>query len=469
MSTVEAELVPVARQEVATRDEWSIDQIVAQTLKVQQCMAAVMKKDEHYGFIPGTQGRDGKPAKPTLLKPGAEKLCLLFRLCPEYETLRAVSSQELVAYTVRCVLTHIPTGNRVATGLGSCNSREAKYTRAAPKKCPKCEKEAIKRSKYPPRDRPKDEPGWYCHDKAGGCGANFAHNDAAIIGQVAGIADPSDLDNTILKVACKRALVAAVLNGTAASDCFTQDLEDLTEKAAEYAPPEKTYVKANKVPVAEGDPMAATAQIQRIHVLQTKIGLDDQTYRGTWLGPYKVTSSKDLTFDQAANLIKRMEAQAQRNEVRVEKMREELTEELGDLVNETPPDPIADAIDEALSQRQQGPADGVRAGVIPFPGTDLGIEGSDEDYANVRAQFKRVEWTTKYVRLWLADFLAIPHDDDAKVMVKRLSKDQCATVVTVLSALPTPIEGEPKVFPSSVRVYTALVAALQAKGKLRTP
>ena len=40
-------------------------------------------------------------------------------------------------------------------------------------------------------------------------------------------------------MACKRALVAAVLNGTAASDFFTQDLDDLTEKAAEYTPPAK--------------------------------------------------------------------------------------------------------------------------------------------------------------------------------------------------------------------------------------
>lgn len=37
--------------------------------------------------------------------------------------------------------------------------------------------------------------------------------------------------NTLLKMACKRALVAAVLNTTAASDIFAQDLEDLPPDA----------------------------------------------------------------------------------------------------------------------------------------------------------------------------------------------------------------------------------------------
>ena len=41
----------------------------------------VLKKDYDYGVIPGT-------AKPTLLKPGAEKICMLFGLTPKYEFLQ---------------------------------------------------------------------------------------------------------------------------------------------------------------------------------------------------------------------------------------------------------------------------------------------------------------------------------------------------------------------------------------------
>lgn len=225
--------------------ELSVEQMIQQTQKIQRCMQAVMKRDEHYGVIPGTG------TKPTLLKPGAEKLCLMFRLDPEYEVMSTVETGDRISYMIRCVLYHIPTGARVASGLGSCNSREEKYMRAAPKKCPSCGKEAIKRSKFPPRDRPKDTPpGWYCHDRAGGCGANYNFEDAAITEQETGIKDPADLANTLLKMACKRALIAAVLNGTAASDFFTQDLEDLATKAAAYTDVEATPVDP-KAPTGE--------------------------------------------------------------------------------------------------------------------------------------------------------------------------------------------------------------------------
>lgn len=224
MTATEIVTRPVSDVAAAADGEWSVERIVGQTLKIQECMKAVMKRDEHYGVIPGTN------TKPTLLKPGAEKLCLMFRLCPEYEILKADRAPGFISYTVRCTLTHIPTGAKVATGLGSCNSREKKYTRPAPKKCPKCDRETIFRSK-------NEGEGWYCWRKKDGCGATFPAGDKAIEGQTSGVEDPADLDNTLLKMGCKRSLVAAVLNGTAASDCFTQDLEDLEQKAAEYMPP----------------------------------------------------------------------------------------------------------------------------------------------------------------------------------------------------------------------------------------
>ena len=42
--------------------------------------------------------------------------------------------------------------------------------------------------------------------------------------------EPADLANTILKMACKRAMIAMTLNVTAASDIFTQDIEDIPEE-----------------------------------------------------------------------------------------------------------------------------------------------------------------------------------------------------------------------------------------------
>ena len=59
-----------------------ISELVNQVALIQQAMKSVMKEKEHYDIIPGC----GK--KQTLLKPGAEKLGLLFRLSPSYEITR---------------------------------------------------------------------------------------------------------------------------------------------------------------------------------------------------------------------------------------------------------------------------------------------------------------------------------------------------------------------------------------------
>jgi hypothetical protein len=55
------------------------EDLVSQARKVLEIKEKVMKEGVHYGIIPGCK-------KPSLLKPGAEKLCAAFRLEPEFET-----------------------------------------------------------------------------------------------------------------------------------------------------------------------------------------------------------------------------------------------------------------------------------------------------------------------------------------------------------------------------------------------
>jgi ribosomal protein L37AE/L43A len=246
LATTAAQSSALARQ---ADSELSVEDIVAQVRKVQEVMSAVMKENEHYGVIPGTK------AKPTLLKPGAEKLCLLFRLDPEYELLERTREGDHLTITARCVLYHAPTGQRRGSGLGSCSSRESKYAyRRGERKCPKCEKETIRKS--------KNDEGWYCWRKLDGCGATFKPGDKAIEGQEVGrVANPdlADTYNTVLKMATKRALVAAVLIVTAASDIFTQDLEDLPPPPEEQAPP-RTGGKITPHADADEDPYAPPPQ-----------------------------------------------------------------------------------------------------------------------------------------------------------------------------------------------------------------
>ena len=94
---------------------------------IQQVMQTVMKDKEHYGTIPGCGN------KPTLFKAGAEKLAMTFRFAPQYQEVGIPREEDdFIAYKIECRLTHIPTGNFVGSGLGTCNSREKKYRNAQP-------------------------------------------------------------------------------------------------------------------------------------------------------------------------------------------------------------------------------------------------------------------------------------------------------------------------------------------------
>jgi len=180
---------------------------------------ALMREGTDYGVIPGT-------AKPTLLKPGAEKLCSLFRLQQRIQLIKSIEDftgehhkgEPFFYYHYRCQLLH--QGDIVAEADGSCNSWEKKYRyREAKRICPRCQQPAIRSS-----DRE-----YYCWAKQGGCGAKFPLTFDAIVSQQVGLVpNPEIFDqvNTLMKMAQKRSLVAAVLVGCAASEFFTQDLEN---------------------------------------------------------------------------------------------------------------------------------------------------------------------------------------------------------------------------------------------------
>lgn len=158
--------------------------------EIAETVARILDEGTDYGVIPGTGDR------PTLLKPGAERLALAFGTTPRYSVVeREADHDRLVAWTkrrkiwegrdfhwqeetgtshgvyryvIRCELVRRETGTVLGDGLGVCSTVEAKYI-----------------------DRPRDS------------------------------------ENTVLKMAEKRALVAAVLNAFGLSGRFTQDVEDL--------------------------------------------------------------------------------------------------------------------------------------------------------------------------------------------------------------------------------------------------
>jgi hypothetical protein len=105
----------------------STEAVIRQVNVIQEVMKAVMKIDEHYGTIPGCQ-------KPSLYKPGAEKLGFTFRLAPEYEVRTINMANGHREYQVKCRLRHIPTGAMVGEGEGSCTTMKGSTVSGAGKR-----------------------------------------------------------------------------------------------------------------------------------------------------------------------------------------------------------------------------------------------------------------------------------------------------------------------------------------------
>ncbi len=206
-----------------------------------------LEPDVDYGVIPGTP-------KPTLLLPGAQKITKLLQLADTYDILREIEDWDrpLFAYTIKCQLIDMASGQVIAEGLGECNSYEGKYRwRQGQRSCPKCGAEAIKKSKF-------GDGGWYCFDKLGGCGAQFPLGDDAIEKQKIGKVPNDDIFsqvNTILKMAKKRALVDAALSAGRLSNIFTQDMEDMKRDQAQDPKPAAT--KQRRAPRQSAPPPAA--------------------------------------------------------------------------------------------------------------------------------------------------------------------------------------------------------------------
>ncbi len=183
----------------------------------QRFVDEYMVKDEDYGQIPGTP-------KPTLYKPGADKLCELYGLSDSYKILNRLVDFDsgLFDYEIECELSR--DGLVIATGLGCCSSFEGKYRwRDSKRICPQCQKDTIIKGKE------EYGGGWLCYKKTGGCGAKFDENDPAIMDQVIGRVENDDLatiKNTVFKIAKKRAKIDATLSATRSAGRFTQDTGD---------------------------------------------------------------------------------------------------------------------------------------------------------------------------------------------------------------------------------------------------
>ena len=190
--------ITVVNNSVSFIDSIDTSAVVSTMKKIATLQAVVQKtlKDGHdYGVIPGT-------SKPTMFKPGGEKICMMFGLTPHYDFMDKIENYKdgFFAYNVKCTL--YKEDKAVSQGVGSCNNYEKKYRYINSDTIPEGVDPSTVKSftnKYGQTKYKIDNP------------------------------DPYDLVNTILKMAKKRAFVDAVLQVASLSEVFTQDLEDMRD------------------------------------------------------------------------------------------------------------------------------------------------------------------------------------------------------------------------------------------------
>lgn len=236
-----ADIVKVETTESAVQNYgWTPpEMILAQREMVKQAAAEYLDEGPDFGTIKGCGDRK------VLFKAGAEKLSFIFGLVPEIHTEVIPLENGHREYISTCTI-YNRAGERIVTNSGSATTLEKKY-----------------RYRWDKNRQQVENP------------------------------DIADTYNTVLKMAEKRALVAAVLVATNASAMFTQDLEDSIDNSKH----EYDAVAPKKVRAAD---------LKKIQAMFDELGTTQEQLKKI-LESFNVKSFKDLNEREAASLIKRLE------------------------------------------------------------------------------------------------------------------------------------------------------------------
>lgn len=243
-------LVAVEQQEPVTIEyvpavAVTLEQAKDNFQRLHQVVAELMQRDIDYGVIPGTP-------KPTLYKAGAEKLLQFYGLGHRATCVDKIEDWEkgffFYRYRVDVFKTR-PDGLiiEVASCEGSANSKEKRYRNQ----------------------------------------------------------DVYSIVNTLQKMAIKRALVGATLQGTGTSGIFTQDIEDIPELA-------ETENSPRPVKSARRNGQKATeAQVKKIYAVLNELNVTEEEQEAL-KQQFGVESFADLSKISASKLIDALEKRKKR-------------------------------------------------------------------------------------------------------------------------------------------------------------
>ncbi len=213
-----------------------------------------LREQIDYGRIPGVD-------RPTLLKPGAEKILQLYGCAVALEVTRreqdAATGHLSIEVAVKAV--SIASRQAVGMGVGSCSTYESKY-----------------RYRWEWWNAKGAPTGGEWEQTRGGKWRRHVENR-----------DLADQWNTVLKMAKKRAMVDLALTISGASERFTQDVEDAAPEPAET-------------------PAAATPDTKTAPASEPEQHWSDRLHNGATMGAFwiaKAAEKRSLTTAYVADAL----------------------------------------------------------------------------------------------------------------------------------------------------------------------
>jgi hypothetical protein len=259
---------------------WESPKMLVERIKHMQTVKKnLMVEGKHFGTI---QGCD----KPSLWQEGAQIMCVAFKVAPrmapgyperieEDGHVRYIVMQEFYDFN----------GIYLGNGIGECSTAEEKYAW----------RRSVCDEEYEEADEDRRRIK-YGKTKAG---------SVYKIKQVR--TNPADVANTVLKMAKKRSLVNGILDTTAASSIFTQDVEDLSgvmdfdhENRPESTKPK---VEPPQVVLPASGKTISEAQAKRLYAICKKAGTDIEQLKAYLKAKRGYEHLTDIPMGQAYDFI----------------------------------------------------------------------------------------------------------------------------------------------------------------------
>lgn len=259
-----------------TLEAGSLVQLKEQRNQLKKFIKSELEQNTDFGIIPGTP-------KPSLWKPGAEKLANIFKLGSRIVNVEKEIDFEnnRATYTTRVEVYHLASGVAISQCEAVCTSMEKKY-----------KERAIYEWHNSPKGNVKVKTG----------------AEQTPIG---------DLLNTLSKMSLKRAYVGAVILATGASGFFTQDMEEDHDESQNGQAPRQQRTTPIQKEAAENPKKAAKVAVmpkettrdslaQQIVASGAQLNLKGKELT-EWIKEETGKNTKDLTHSEMETVLGKLQ------------------------------------------------------------------------------------------------------------------------------------------------------------------